>query len=273
MRPPPTCCTTDHPRVCGECNCDDRILYVHGGSSPRMRGMLACDTGDGACPRIIPAYAGNASARCRWLHSRADHPRVCGECWKGDQVIFKGRGSSPRMRGMPFPVVNVMGTTRIIPAYAGNASMRRCACGSTADHPRVCGECSSTLASVSVRVGSSPRMRGMPLPSRGRRTPNRIIPAYAGNAGLHPQKGTDQCGSSPRMRGMPRCPHRRFNVHRIIPAYAGNATWSSSGRLSLTDHPRVCGECRLCAPRLLDCVGSSPRMRGMRNCRTGGNRQ
>ena len=213
----------DHPRVCGECVTRDDGPAEYVGSSPRMRGMPTTVSSSLPLARIIPAYAGNAKRDSM-------------------QLTFSS-GSSPRMRGLPAGTHRRPRRTRIIPAYAGNASTSGMDSGSTADHPRVCGECNEYLTKRNVPDGSSPRMRGMrfvgPRATRG----SRIIPAYAGNAPLlrrhrrmapdHPRvcgecqsSGMPACGlagSSPRMRGM------RGECLRF--------------RALLADHPRVCGEC------------------------------
>ena len=51
-------------------------------------------------------------------------------------------------------------------------------------------------------------------------------------------------------------------VERITPAYAGKSLCQYSGTLDLWDHPRLCGEKRMCP--LMSCVapGSPPPMRG-----------
>ena len=250
-----------------------------------MRGMLGHPPGRVLHDRIIPAYAGNATCRRRWLRMKSDHPRVCGECARHRHRGFDFIGSSPRMRGMlPKCVPGVM-RTRIIPAYAGNARPRPIPVGVPADHPRVCGECSSRLSSNSRAIGSSPRMRGMQLSAGQQRHDERIIPAYAGNAvwkisrrGMntdHPRVCGEcrlgcchiaaEYGSSPRMRGMP---HRRRDSslqRRIIPAYAGNASVHSAFLVLVADHPRVCGECARIGSQIVATDGSSPRMRGMRH--------
>ena len=150
----------------------------------------------------------------------------------------------------------------IIPAHAGNTGAPANDARAAWDHPRACGEHTSTgTAKVTVK-GSSPRMRGTlnpmfyPLPTRG------IIPAHAGNTGLgefdaghfgdHPRAcgehsmtltlSSPSRGSSPRMRGTRiflfsfyclsgSSPRMRGTLFRhglcsipfgIIPAHAGN---------------------------------------------------
>ena len=48
----------------------------------------------------------------------------------------------------------------IIPAYAGNTHVRHWRCRWQGDHPRVCGEHSTSSRPPDVVSGSSPRMRG-----------------------------------------------------------------------------------------------------------------
>ena len=110
--------------------------------------------------------------------------------------------------------------------------------------------------------GSSPHMRGAPVPARGRGAGHGIIPAHAGSTGPvapvsplgpdHPRTcgehstmvplGTESVGSSPHMRGAQSdsaCGRQRV---RIIPAHAGS-----------TKPP---------APVWGSGAGSSPHMRG-----------
>ena len=58
------------------------------GSSPRMRGALASESGWPALDGIIPAYAGSTTAH--WMAACAtwDHPRVCGEHTKVPRAIW-----------------------------------------------------------------------------------------------------------------------------------------------------------------------------------------
>ena len=114
----------DHPRVCGE-HADCIVSCAADlGSSPRMRGTLDGRRLFRVRDGIIPAYAGNTCRiRSPPPHQR-DHPRVCGEHTAGaaDLVIFAG--SSPRMRGTRFRRSLRRGPAGIIPAYAGNTSLR-----------------------------------------------------------------------------------------------------------------------------------------------------
>ena len=173
--------TRDHPRVCGEHGGIPCSLVATEGSSPRMRGTpvhvnnLAINGG------IIPAYAGNTALRQHLRAGRRDHPRVCGEHPIFDHWPVRVTGSSPRMRGTPSLSKICSTKIGIIPAYAGNTSIASRLGIQTWDHPRVCGEHSSSPSRSRKPAGSSPRMRGTPPLCSLLRVSAGIIPAYAGN--------------------------------------------------------------------------------------------
>ena len=213
----------DHPRVCGECATGAIGALVLGGSSPRVRGMLA-----GAAEGVP---------------GPVDHPRVCGECLPHATRWTGAFGSSPRVRGMLGLAHDVEHLGRIIPACAGNAVRSGTRLQPGRDHPRVCGECTLAFDPLHTLGGSSPRVRGMLRVQYRGIAGAGIIPACAGNAvpyssGLerspdHPRVCGECCdtaatpafeeGSSPRVRGMRHGLGRRILGGRIIPACAGNA--------------------------------------------------
>ena len=150
----------DHPRVCGEHHCLSFSVVNGLGSSPRVRGTLP---GASAClwsRGIIPACAGNTLEACWPRLSPWDHPRVCGEHRALKLTTGSPAGSSPRVRGTPQFMNEMIFNVGIIPACAGNTNtvhLTHCAYG---DHPRVCGEhLANGIMGVLVR-GSSPRVRG-----------------------------------------------------------------------------------------------------------------
>ena len=214
---------------------------------------------------IIPACAGNATPAFFIIGATRDHPRVCGECVHRRRPPRHGVGSSPRVRGMQERTTVDHAITGIIPACAGNAPGRRCTAGIAPDHPRVCGECGYFSDDGVKEVGSSPRVRGMHRWHAIADALIGIIPACAGNAGqasVHDDLSGDhprvcgEClpltrsvravtGSSPRVRGMRWSRRGRSRRVRIIPACAGNASGTYALFVATTDHPRVCGECRM----------------------------
>ena len=132
--------SSDHPRVCGEHTLKTHEWPYVSGSSPRMRGTRMSVAFNMTFLRIIPAYAGNTCrTRSTWPRS-SDHPRVCGEHFTFIDTPPNWGGSSPRMRGTPWPASAQRTPLRIIPAYAGNTSGSVGVKPCRPDHPRVCGE-------------------------------------------------------------------------------------------------------------------------------------
>ena len=186
------------------------------------------------------------------------------------------------MRGTPNGVEYRIADTGIIPAYAGNTTIRSPSRKTLWDHPRVCGEHPIATSVRSITLGSSPRMRGTHRPRKQGHVQPGIIPAYAGNTGWpyvlmkagrdHPRvcgehawidSGYDnRVGSSPRMRGTRLIVVYAALPYGIIPAYAGNTNFPTFMAVNNGDHPRVCGEHRPPEPDEDDSWGSSPRMRG-----------
>ena len=64
------------------------------------------------------------------------------------------------------------------------------------------------------------------------------------------------------MRGKLTHTQIQIRLRRNIPAYAGKTLKQDSVRISLAEHPRVCGENCATARDLEDMLGTSPRMRG-----------
>ena len=109
----------DHPRACGENVLCGFSAFYHGGSPPRVRGKrLAARQGrrDGG---ITPARAGKTKHICGQHLSCEDHPRACGENWKGTRADRRQVGSPPRVRGKPQRMCTAQSQGRITPARAG----------------------------------------------------------------------------------------------------------------------------------------------------------
>ena len=210
------------------------------------------------------------------------HPRVCGEQRVPRKWRAVDHGSSPRVRGTGFAVHVVDIEWRFIPACAGN-SRRPCSCTRCQPvHPRVCGEQIDQIREFRRQRGSSPRVRGTECPLLSPLPTRRFIPACAGNSlqkdichgrgPVHPRVCGEQMkrptmvpaayGSSPRVRGTGSCWWRLWVQVRFIPACAGNSPYSLPIPLTLTVHPRVCGEQDLKIVAASNRDGSSPRVRG-----------
>ena len=186
------------------------------------------------------------------------------------------------MRGKPLLRTMRCGGRGITPAYAGKTPYMYVSKKSPKDHPRVCGENTTTHTPVQCSVGSPPRMRGKQGPHTGKQARDRITPAYAGKTRRlvpkyqHNQDHPRVCGENPSLAlrislllGSP--PRMRGKLHRarssassrgITPAYAGKTPHPTRSSKSSRDHPRVCGENRLKRANLCRDRGSPPRMRG-----------
>ncbi len=73
-------------------------------------------------------------------------------------------GSSPRLRGTREPGNDSPNTRGLIPATAGNAPAGSLPGSNQGAHPRDCGERNTALTLGDAFVGSSPRLRGTPIP-------------------------------------------------------------------------------------------------------------
>ena len=173
-----------------------------------------------------------------------DHPRACG----ANTVIHKGvrsfDGSSPRVRGKRVQEDRTRPPHRIIPARAGQTMWCRRSARAWSDHPRACGANISLITGMSIRNGSSPRVRGKLQRVVEYVGDGRIIPARAGQTSKvsarhsarsdHPRAcGANtsssrldllECGSSPRVRGKRADLRPATAATRIIPARAGQTT-------------------------------------------------
>ena len=171
---------------------------------------------------------------------------------------------------------------RFIPAHAGNTKVRTRGNGTNAVHPRTRGEHITFSTQNVPSTGSSPHTRGTQrMPGRAR-TPDRFIPAHAGNtrtrrdvrAGrpVHPRTRGEHLpqisqivtvfGSSPHTRGTLVAYVPDGWDMRFIPAHAGN-TLSRRGLEHIsTVHPRTRGEHFSTDDFTATKDGSSPHTRG-----------
>ena len=169
-----------------------------------MRGALVFDVAAVAPTRIIPADAGSTAYPIHFCSYAEDHPRGCGEHLLCDGWVEHSCGSSPRMRGAHSARSTGMVLIRIIPADAGSTWVIALPLTVPRDHPRGCGEHSARATTLSVFLGSSPRMRGA-LPRHLQQIPiTGIIPADAGSTHSFTSSVISLAGSSPRMRGAQR---------------------------------------------------------------------
>ena len=114
----------------------------------------------------------------------AVHPRACGEHTELSTIANVLRGSSPRLRGtLVRPVAGCL-RLRFIPALAGNIEHHWRGWPALSVHPRACGEHLIVFFIMFYFFGSSPRMRGTSNGCTISRSPDRFIPALAGNMSI-----------------------------------------------------------------------------------------
>ena len=200
-------------------------------------------------------------------------------------------GSPPHMRGKGRCLWFCKLVLGITPAYAGKRKICLWPWATTQDHPRICGEKPHSVLVDPVCVGSPPHMRGKGRATTARVAHTGITPAYAGKSLLyhffrdfardHPRICGEKCriiyvlvskpGSPPHMRGKVCVASELARYSGITPAYAGKSQIASFGTTGKKDHPRICGEKRMCFSTNPQTRGSPPHMRGKdRNSRTSG---
>ena len=150
----------DHPRRCGENPNSGRQEHISSGSPPQVRGKHNAYYIRNNPLRITPAGAGKTKMQYHNYIGHWDHPRRCGENHSRREQKRRRHGSPPQVRGklgFPSPLFD---SHRITPAGAGKT--RRCCRLSYCqkDHPRRCGENSSTTSKTSLRSGITPAGAG-----------------------------------------------------------------------------------------------------------------
>ena len=84
-----------------------------------MRGKAGAAQRSLSPSRITPACAGKSHVFPRSAQVQWDHPRVCGEKKKAEEMGATTKGSPPRVRGKAFHPVGRDVGVGITPAYAG----------------------------------------------------------------------------------------------------------------------------------------------------------
>ena len=134
----------DHPRRCGENPVLHDFRAVSAGSPPQVRGKHSTDELTPQQIRITPAGAGKTLLLLLKLSACRDHPRRCGENPEYGAAPRVVPGSPPQVRGKRHSPRPRKSQDRITPAGAGKTCCCICACGCCWDHPRRCGENSSS---------------------------------------------------------------------------------------------------------------------------------
>ena len=192
----------------------------------------------------------------------ADHPRIRGEHFQIEDIIWPITGSSPHTRGARVEHRAGLRRRRIIPAYAGSTLRSDVAVISLADHPRIRGEHPENPRYRDDVDGSSPHTRGARRRRARRRAAPTDHPRIRGEHRMLSPGGVFSAGSSPHTRGAPSISLPPGSPGRIIPAYAGSTGRRRRPARKRPDHPRIRGEHPRKAIVCPSKEGSSPHTRG-----------
>ncbi len=233
----------DHPRICGEHDLGHLTDDGMAGSPPHMQGVRRSVSSQ--VPTLGSPQRTRGALVVRWHRLRT-------------------AGSSPRMRGAPRLCRSAGECPGITSAYAGSTGRLSGLTSCGRDHPRVCGEHSSTRIPAVRSPGSPPRMRGARPDPPVLGAVLGITPAYAGST-TPPVTSSSASRDHPCVCGA----HGGAVRHGVLllgitPAYAGSTGLHVLVTPGLWDHPRVCGEHLAYRLTKYVCPGSPPRMRGAR---------
>ena len=109
-----------YPRVYGESVGAQRAAGDDGGLSPRVRGILVARAKGDRVQGSIPACTGNPGTAGCASACRRVYPRVYGESHVVASSAAIASGLSPRVRGIPSPVIRATPSGGSIPACTGN---------------------------------------------------------------------------------------------------------------------------------------------------------
>ena len=229
-----------HPRACGACHHQKHHTPATPGLSPRLRGLRPFSSRHGRRRRSIPASAGPAYGRFSCPSVPSVYPRVCGACCCSGGPQPHANGLSPRLRGLSSPTTLTTRSRVYPPRLRG---LRAAGVELVRSIPRVCGACALYRPLRTLKIGLSPRLRGLaPGPFR-RWACLRVYPRVCGACHVRDKWCRE--------------------VDRSIPASSGPAWHRSPSFASGSVYPRVCGACVGERVLHLRVQGLSPRLRGL----------
>ena len=209
-QPPSGRGTRGHPRVCGE-KCGYRLPFSeHRGITPDCPpGKVAGNLEQGRVVGITPACAGKR-IKLRKRYS------ICGEKLSTTSTDIHPAGSPPRVRGKGQGQGDGCDHQGITPACAGKRADYTGKTPKVEDHPRVCGEKSTSTSMMNCGWGSPPRVRGKAHCKTSCAVVDGITPAYAGKSSI--QHLTASLGEFEVQKGHP-VPHLRQRL-QVWPDHA-----------------------------------------------------
>ena len=114
-----------------------------------------------------------------------DHPHACGDKLPNNLVLYRAKGSSPRVWGQDALGCLVKQRSRIIPTRVGTSGDNTSLCNLTKDHPHACGDKHFQANVSKVKPGSSPRVWGQAYTECRSGHTKRIIPTRVGTRVYH----------------------------------------------------------------------------------------
>ena len=146
--------------MCGDHENQIKILMLHEGSPPHVRGPLPRFCGLLHIWGITPACAGTTEHYDTPPYVQWDHPRMCGDHYLLMLLYMIIVGSPPHVRGPQSYLSKKSAFIGITPACAGTTFLIGDSPEDYRDHPRMCGDhnaCSRSLVGIG---GSPPHVRG-----------------------------------------------------------------------------------------------------------------
>ena len=150
------------------------------GLSPRVRGNRLPTFADRRYERSIPACAVEPLYPHHPARSCGVYPRVCGGTPDYRALVIRKTGLSPRVRGNPLPITELLIGGGSIPACAGEPFMGIATSSVWGVYPRVCGGTAEGKITAVISEGLSPRVRGNLYDAEMASMSERSIPACAG---------------------------------------------------------------------------------------------
>ncbi len=214
------------------------------GSSPRVRGRPAGPSAPRRARAVHPrACGGGLDARVQRPGRRRFIPARAGAAMAAAASARPVCGSSPRVGGRQPSTLRQGSCRRFIPARAGAAlAVDQRLWAPFRFIPARAGAANGAVLTVGYSGGSSPRVRGRPVPSSRRYEGIAVHPrACGGGATAAAWWATSLRFIPARAGAAPRRDRTRRPPQRFIPARAGAAVTTPTVAGQYTVHPRACG--------------------------------
>ena len=191
---------------------------------------------------VLPAYAGMFPECFPQIPYRSCSPRVCGDVSSTENFYDLGSEFSPRMRGCFYCALPQGVILTVLPAYAGMFPIKSVLPPMPMSSPRVCGDVSSPLFTISSSLLFSPRMRGCFSSCEVFSALTSVLPAYAGMFPAASLAHRKTAVLPAYARGCFRVLSWCRRLLWVLPAYAGMFPVPSRINFPSGSSPRVCGD-------------------------------